>query len=160
MALGLIIRDGTNTARTISELVIRDGTNTARTISELWIRDTNNVPRLVFNPSGSASLSVVAAPGSLSGFSFGTGTATTDLPCVATASNGTPPYTYAWNLVSYTLVDTPPDANSPTAASSTFTQTGISPGNTESAEWTCTVTDDDGNTAVSNQITTYFSDVL
>lgn len=159
MTAALKIRDGTNTLRTITVLKVRDASNTLRTITEIWVRDTNNVPRLVFNPSGSATLSISVTPGSLSGFSFGTGTATTDLTADATATSGVPPYTYLWTLVSWTLVDTPPTANSPTGTSSTFTQTGISPGNTESAEWTCVVTDDDGNTATSNQITTYFSDI-
>ncbi len=156
-APSITIRQGSD-ERSILSWFVRDETNTEREISEAWVRDTTNTPRLAWNPSGSASLAVALDNTSLSGFSVGTGTATTD-PCVATATGGVGPYTYAWNLVSWTLTDTPPSANSPVAASSTFTQTGIAPLTTESAVWTCTATDSLSNTAVSPPLNTYFSDV-
>lgn len=158
MTLGIIIRDGSGTARTISEIVVRDATNTSRTISEIWVRDTNNTPRLVFNPSGSASLSVSISPGFASGFADppGTGIATTDT-VTASGSGGVAPYTYAWALESYTA-GTPPTASDPSLAATSFTQAGIPSTSTESAIWICTVTDDDGNTAESDPLTSYFSD--
>ena len=158
MTAALKIRDGTNTLRTITVLKVRDASNTLRTITEIWVRDTNNVPRLVFNPSGSATLACALDTTAVSGFSAGTGTATTGT-CTASGSGGTGPYTYAWNLVSYTLVAFPPTANSASSAASTFTQTGIDPNTTESAIWTCTVTDSLSNTATSEELTSYFSDI-
>lgn len=156
MTLGLLIRDGSNVQRTISELVIRDGTNTPRTISELWIRDTNNIPRLVFNPSGSANFMVVATPNPVSGFGMsGTGVVTTDL-CTATASLGTAPYTYAWTLIDYTA-GTPPTANAPTSNASTFTQTGLAPFDVVSATFRVTATDANLNTAFTD-ITANFAE--
>lgn len=157
MTVGLIIRDGTNTPRAISELIIRDGTNTARTITELWIRDTNNVPRLVFNPGGSATLSCAVSPSIVSGSTVGTGTVTTDA-ATAVGSGGTAPYTYAWSLVTHSAV-TPPTADTASAASTTFTQTGIAPSTVEDATWICTVTDALSNTADSDPITSIFVDL-
>lgn len=159
MTLGIIVRDGGGTARTISDIVVRDGTNTQRTISEIWVRDTNNTPRLVFNPSGSASLAVSVSPDEVSGFSAGTGIATT-LPVTATASGGTAPYTYSWNTISWTSTDSAPFVDDPTSATTTFTQSGIPMNSTVSAVFTGQVTDDDGNVAVSDQFTAYFSDSI
>ena len=156
MTLGLFIRDAGNVPREISELVIRDGTNTPRTISELWARDTNNVPRLVFNPSGSASLAVGVFPEEAYGFSFGTGTATTD-PVTATATNGTAPYTYAWTLISHTSLFASPVADSPSSASTTFTQTSIGLGSIVTGTFRVTATDANMNTAFLD-IIAYFSD--
>lgn len=157
MTLGLFIRDGSNVQREISELIIRDGTNTARTISELWIRDTNNVPRLVFNPGGGATLRVTVAPDIVSGSTVGTGTVTTDA-ATATGAGGTAPYTYAWTLITHSSV-TLPTADTPSADTTTFTQTGIAPSTTEDATWKCTITDDNGNTADSDPITSIFVDL-
>ena len=80
MTAALKIRDGTNTLRTITVLKVRDASNTLRTITEIWVRDTNNVPRPVFNPSGSATLACALDTTAVSGFSAGTGTATTPSP--------------------------------------------------------------------------------
>lgn len=157
MTLGLIIRDGTNTARTISELVIRDGSNTARTISELWIRDTNNVPRLVYNPGGAATLRVDVTPSIVSGSTVGTGTATTDA-ATGVGAGGTAPYTYAWTLLTHSGA-TPPTADTPSLATTTFTQTGIMPHDALDATWKCTVTDANSNTADSDPITSVFVDL-
>lgn len=159
MALGIIVRDGSNVARTVTAMVVRDGGNVARTITEAWVRDTNNVRRLVFNPSGSATLTVTVSPEGASGFSFGTGTATTDVPVVATPAGGTAPYTYSWSIESYTSLAGPPTADSPTAASTTFTQTGIDPDTTVSASVVAVVEDDNGVIAQSDPFTVYFSDV-
>lgn len=138
--VALVIRDGGNVARTITALLIRDGGNVQRTITELWIRDRDNVPRLVFNPSGSATLTAEAAPTFISAISSGTGTATTDATTV-TPSGGTAPYTYAWTEVSHSSVSAAPTIDSPTAATTTFTQTSLGYGESEIATFRCTVTD-------------------
>jgi hypothetical protein len=155
MTLGLFIRDAGNVSREISELVIRDATNTPRTIAELWVRDTNNTPRLVFNPSGSATLSVEVAPSFVFGTS-GSSIVTSD-PCTATPSGGTAPYTYGWSLVTSDFVPAP-SIDSPTADTTTFTQTGLGPGDSANASFTCTVTDDNGITITSTEVgATFYS---
>lgn len=137
MTYGIIIRDGTNTPRTVSEVQVRDGTNTPRDISEIWVRDSNNVPRLVF--STAPTLSAAASPESVFGYS-NTGTATTDSTTV-NVTGGTPPYTYAWTLELYDNPSAAPTCSAPTSASVTFTQTSIGSGESYSANWSCTVTD-------------------
>jgi hypothetical protein len=151
--VALIIRDGTNTARTLTALVIRDGGNVARTITELWVRDLNNVPRLVFNPSGSATLAVSLSADSVHGRSHGTGTATTSI-VTATPTGGTAPYTYAWSLVD--TDGTPnPDADNPTSAATSFTQTGMNPDDYIASNWLLTVTDTNGVTTTANVSATF-----
>lgn len=132
-----IIRDSAGTARTITAIQVRDASNTPQDISELWVRDSNNVPRLVF--SVAPPMTAAAAPSTVSGFTLGTGLATTGNTTV-TPTGGTAPYSYAWSLISYDN-STPPTAGSPTAATTNFTQTNIGIGQDFSATWRCTVTD-------------------
>lgn len=143
----LIVRDGTNTPRTVSALQIRDGTNTPRDIAEVWARDSNNVPRLIW--SLAPPMSADASPLTVSGNTLGTGSANTD-PSTTTPTGGTPPYSYAWTLVSYTHPTVPPTADSPVNATSEFIQTSIGLGQSFSAIFRCTVTD----SAASPQIAT------
>lgn len=153
----LTIRDGTNAPRSIVSLQIRDGTNTPRDIQQLWARDSNNVSRLIY--SVAPPLSVVAAPGTVSGTTAGTGTATTNA-ATATPTGGTPPYSYAWQRLSS---DGPvnPTAVSPTSATSTFRQTSIGIGESFSGTFRCQVTDSTPGTpfvANSNSIAAFWSD--
>lgn len=154
----MIVRDGTNTPRTITAIQVRDGTNTQRDLTEIRVRDSNNVSRLVW--SIAPPMSAVAAPGTLSGFTLGTGTATTDA-ATCTPSGGTPPYSYAWQITSYDGPVTP-TATTPTAASSTFTQTSIGIGESYSASVRCQVTDSTPGTpfvVFSNTVFAFWSDV-
>ena len=136
MVAATIIRDGTNTPRTITAIQVRDGTNTPRTITEIRVRDSNNVSRIVYSTAPPFSAS--ASPGTVSGIGA-TSTLTTDASTIIPVG-GTAPYTYQWTLNTY---DAPiaPTANSPTSATSTFTQTGITFGESYSAEWGWLVTD-------------------
>lgn len=154
----ITLLEGSN-ERVIAAWVVRDGANAERTISSAYVRDTNNVARLVFNPSGSVTLSVVVSPPGATGFTAGTGTATTNVACVATPSGGTAPYTYLWDLVSHTSLSAPPTANSPTTAGTTFTQTGIDPGANEFADWTVTVMDANMNSVTSIIVSSSFTDI-
>jgi hypothetical protein len=138
----IVIRDGTNTPRTITDIQVRDGTNTPRTITEIRVRDSNNVSRIVF--STGSPLEATASPENVFGFDIGTGTATTDLTTV-TPTGGVAPYTYAWAVTTYSG-GVAPEADSPTLANTTFTQTGLSSGEYTNATFVCTVTDDDGAT--------------
>lgn len=156
MTFGIIIRDGGNVPRTITGIQIRDGGNVARDISELRIRDSNNVSKLVF--STSSPMTASASPETVSGISSGSGTITTNATTV-TPTGGTPPYTYAWSLESHDGVGGTPAADSPTSATTTFTQTGIPPGESTSASWTCTVTDSLSNTAPAT-VNSFWSNLL
>jgi hypothetical protein len=153
--VALTIRDGANVPRTPTVLVIRDSANTPRTLTELWIRDLNNVPRLVFNPSGSVTLAVTTNVESVHGRSHGTGTATTG-SVVATVTGGTAPYTYAWVLTE-TDSGVPATASNPTAAATSFTQTGLAEDDFVTTTWTVTVADANGVTATAT-VGAYFSD--
>jgi hypothetical protein len=156
MTIGLFIRDGGNVLREISELIIRDAGNVARTISELWIRDATNTPRLVFNPSGSLTLTVTASPESVSRVVIGISTATTPTT-TATPSGGTPPYAHLWTLT-YHDGPAPPTATAPSGDVTAFTQTGMFPDEAYTSEWLDTVTDDNGATAT-DTVTANFSSV-
>lgn len=157
MTYGFIVRDGTNAPRTITAIQVRDETNTPRDISQMWVRDSNNTPRMVF--SLAPPMSASASPSTVSGFTAGTGTATTDA-ATCTPSGGTPPYSYAWQIVSYDGPVTP-TALSPTNSSSTFRQTSIGIGENYSASVRCQVTDSTPGTplvALSNTVSAFWSD--
>lgn len=156
MSIAFIIRDGTNTPRTVSALLMRDGSNVQQTVAAGFDRSVANVSELFFNPSGSLTLSVDAAPATVSGTTHGSGTVTTSTS-TATVTGGTAPFTYAWNLVGYTS-GTPPTATAPTNDVTAFTQTSLDPDTVETGTWTCTVTDSDGNTATSGEVTSIFID--
>lgn len=145
MTIGITIRDGGNVPREISKILVRDGGNVQREISAIYVRDTNNTPRLVFNPSGSLIISVIATPDSVTGFGTGTGTVTTN-STTAVASNGTPPYTYAWTLTAWNTAVLP-TATNPASDTTAFTQTSMGPGDLAGSTWTVTATDDNGSMA-------------
>lgn len=84
---------------------------------------------------GGSGLVVSATPETLS--KFGTTSSLTTSNATATASGGTGPYTYAWTLPSGLGVV----ANSPSSATTSFTASGLSPGNLVSATATVTATD-------------------
>lgn len=149
----LVIRDATNTPRTITAIQVRDGDNIARDITELWARDTNNVPRLIF--STGPALSASAAPEAVGGVSYGDGIVTTNATTV-TATGGVAPYTYLWTVVSWTNLNGPPTANSSTSATTTFTQTAVA--EDDSAVFRCTVTDD-ASTTVTVDVSAFFQNV-
>lgn len=154
--VALIIRDATNTPRTITELRIRDAGNVQRTITELWIRDVNNVSRLVFNPSGSAALAVGTDTDLVDGQSIGSGTCTTDA-VTATATGGASPYVYAWTLLTHDGAILP-TADSPTSATTTFTRTSMPPDSVLASTWRVTATDSNSNTAT-HDVGANFADV-
>lgn len=156
MAIGLIIRDATDTPRTVSAWLVRDGGSVPRTIAAGFDRDVANVSQLFYNPSGSLSLAVTAIPIGVGGHSAGSGTATTGAT-TATATGGTAPYTYAWTLGGYDG-PVPPTATNPANASTAFTQTGLSPDSFYTSDWTVTATDALANTAMFG-VTAGFTDI-
>lgn len=70
----------------------------------------------------------------------------------ATGSSGTAPYTYHWTRVSGagSASSTGIACDSPNAATTTFTSSSLTAGETRSATWQCTVTDANGFTATAS----------
>lgn len=67
-----------------------------------------------------------------------------------TPVGGTPPYTYAWVRVGAAATSGPYQANAPTSASTSFSDSDLSVcanDTTATETWRCTVTDDNGQTA-------------
>jgi hypothetical protein len=83
------------------------------------------------------TFTLTANRASVFGSRLGTGSVTTNSVTV-TESGGTGPYTYAWAYVSG---DAGFSANSPTAATTTFTGSITALGQDKIAVWRCTVTD-------------------
>lgn len=149
----LAMRDGGNVPQTIVELQVRDGANTPRDLTELRVRDSNNVSRIIF--STASPLNASASPPDVFGYDVGAGTATTNDTTV-TPTGGVPGYTYLWTVGTYSgLV---PIINSPTAATSTFTQSGLSSGEYNFATFICTVTDSNGSTVEVAVPASFFSE--
>lgn len=149
----LIIRDGGNVPRTITAVQIRDGSNTPRDITEIRVRDSNSVSRVVF--STGADLSAVASPSDVFGYDDGTGTAQSNATAVV-PSGGTPPYTALWFVQSYTGI-TPPTVDIPASLITSFTQSGLAPGEYTFATFVCTVTDDNGATTQASVTGSFYS---
>ena len=133
------LRDTGGTLRTLTRIRMRDAGGTLRTITRIRMRDQNNVLRTVYDPSGASTLTATANRDFVVG--SGTTAALTTDPVTVTATGGTAPYTYAWTELSHDHPTTAPAINSPTAATTDFTQTNIGPGESYSAQFRCTVTD-------------------
>jgi hypothetical protein len=147
------ILDGAGVDRTLAALHIIDGGGVDRVIQRLSVIGPDGQDRLIY--STAPALSVSVSPAIVVGSGFGTGIITTDV-CIATPVGGTGPYTYAWTLISYTGAP-PPTALSPASATSRFRQTGVGPGQDESAVFRVTVTDSTLATAVAD-VTAIFTD--
>lgn len=137
------LRDATSTLRTITRIRARDASNTLRTITRIRARDANNVLRVVYDTTGASSFSLSASRLTVGG--KGNGVATT-VSTTITPTGGTAPYTHAWTLITSTN-GTDPTANSPAAATTTFTQTNIAADDADTATFRDTVTDSASNTA-------------
>lgn len=89
------------------------------------------------------TLKVTLTPTQISGTKTGIGTVLT--PSVtASISNGTAPFTYAWQVVKWSALAAP-TAVSPAAATTTFSQTGMGTDDYQSATFKVTVKDVNGN---------------
>lgn len=141
------IIDSGSVNRSITGIQVIDASGVDRTISEIRLIDTTGVDRLIY--STSPPMSASASPSATSGFTSGASVITTNSTTV-TPTGGTGPYTYAWTLISRDHPTTDPTANSPTAATTTFTQTNAAPGGFYTAEFLCTVTDSLGAMATAS----------
>lgn len=149
----LFVRDA-SASREITSIFAVDGASVSREISEIRVRDTNSVSRVVF--STSAAFTASASPETVFGYDLGTGTATSNSTTV-TPSGGTAPYTYLWTVADYTG-GVAPEPDFPTLATTSFTQTGLSPETYTFATFVCTVTDDDGATTEVNVPASFYSE--
>ena len=97
-------------------------------------------------PPPTITLRVAVSASEVSASRAGAGTATTPA-VIATASRGTPPYTFKWSLVSYStdFNTNVPAANTPNADTTTFSRTMGNAHQTETARFRCTVRDSAGN---------------
>lgn len=88
------------------------------------------------------AMTASASPTSL--YKTGIGANQTTASVTVTPTGGVSPYTYAWSLVSGDTLT----VNSPTAATTTFSVTGLNSGDIASALYRCTVTDSTSGTAL------------
>lgn len=105
----------------------------------------------VGHSSGGVTTGLSATPNAttFSASISGSGTATTSA-CVITPAGGTSPYTYAWTR---TAGDTGTNADSPTAASTTFSRVYGPLSRSDSSTWKCVVSDSASHTATVSGIT-------
>jgi hypothetical protein len=137
MTAGISLYDGAPTNRALTAIQVLDGGGVDRTITEGRVLGPDGTDRIFY--ATAPALSASADPSIVSGGSFATGTATTNLT-VVTPTGGTAPYSYAWTLVSHTS-GTNPTIGTPANNNTTFTQTGLGTGANEEAVFRCTVTD-------------------
>jgi hypothetical protein len=90
-------------------------------------------------PPPPTSLSVSVSPPSAYGWRNGAGNVFTN-DVTATASGGTGPYNYVWELVNWTA-STPPGASAPNSDVTHFSQTGLGNGQDVTAQFKVTAVD-------------------
>lgn len=143
MTARIRMRDSAGTLRTIdgtgsTRIRMRDASNTLRTITRVRMRDASNVLRVVYDVSGTSSFAATSNYATVFGSSASSTVVTSAV--TVTPTGGTAPYFHSWTLVSNTNVTTP-TVNSPSAATTAFTQTNVDPGIDDQAVFRDTVTD-------------------
>lgn len=142
------VRD-TSGLRALTGISIRDAGNALRTVSQGFARDAGNVSRLIFSAFGGGSGATVS-PTSVRGTgrsNYGIDISTDVATC--TVSGGATPIAYAWTQTggdTFTILD-------PTSASTAFVANNVPAGPAKTATFTCTATDANGLTAISNEVT-------
>lgn len=144
MAAGIKVIDLTSVDRALTAFRVIDPNGSDRAMTQINVIDAGGVDRIVWGPA-SATLAVTATPLSVSGSCKGTGHATSG-STTASASGGTPPYTYSWAVTTYENV-TAPTVTAPASATTNFTQTDIGYREDYTATFTVTARDSVAATA-------------
>lgn len=135
---GINVIDVAGTDRPLTGIQVVDPAGTDRTITQIRVIDPAGTDRIVYDPSGASTFQVSVTPTRVTGQSSLhqiTSSSTT-----ASASGGTPPYTYSWALTSYDNV-TAPEISSPNAATTSFVQTNVGYGESYIGHFTVTARD-------------------
>lgn len=129
--------------QTIRNIRIRDSEGTLQRVQNAYVRDASGASRKVY-----AAFQAAAAPSTVQGSGNSTANISiTTAVASCTPSGGTAPYTYAWSTTDADFV-----ANSPDTAATSFTGSGVGPSGLKNASFICTVTDANGEVAVSNSV--------
>lgn len=136
----MLLRDGGGIDE-IGAIVVRDGSGLSN-IGTGLIRDGDSLETF-FAPGSGLTLDVTPVAYGAAATNFAT-TVTTSTVTV-TVTGGTAPYTFAWERTDDVLGDW--SIASPTAQSTAFRKGLVSPGDNETAYFACTVTDANGNSA-------------
>lgn len=99
----------------------------------------------------SGGMTVIASPDAV----YGADGQTTVGPAAVSVLGGTPPYTYAWQ---YLTGDPSVTLTHPTLASTSFSYSGLSPGDSVYAQFFCLVTDSAARSATTNIVQANFSE--
>lgn len=143
-------RDASNTLVEIGGYFVRDATNALVEIGEEWVRDETNTLRLVYSSSGSV-LTLDYPFEAYGGGASASEIIVSTTSVTVTVTGGREPYSYLWTLAG------DPDSDwvisAPTNKTTAFRRLGVAAGAAYSTDFICTVTDDNGSTAVTDAIT-------
>lgn len=109
-------------------------------------------PPFFGDPADEAAVDLAVSVSPASRSTVGSTSSLTSDAVTATAAGGTAPYTYAWTKLSGGSVT----ITSPTAATTTFSATGMLTGESRTAYFNCTVTDTATDTVTSATVTVSF----
>ncbi len=127
--------------------MVRDAGGVAE-IGAVLIRDAGGLSE-VFN-NASAAFTVDVTPDSFGARNSTPPGGVTTSEVVATPSGGTAPYTFLWERTDAAPTDWTIIA--PTSQATTFRAAAVGPGDSFDATFTCTVTDANGNSVVSGEV--------
>jgi hypothetical protein len=147
---GITITSSTSNSTTFRAATLAAG-ETRSGVFTLTVTDANGATdsaNVTVSISRAAALSASVSPTSVSG-SGSTATITSTATATASASGGSGPFSYSWTKVSGGAI-TPA---TPGSATTKFTATGTTAGESRTAVFKCTITDSVGQTAVTANVT-------
>lgn len=143
------VRNAANVLGTISAISVRDAGNVLKTVTIGKVRDAGAALKTFFS-----ALSATASPESKN--AFGNSSSAVDVTVdlfTATPSGGVAPFTYLWTETT-AGVNTWAITN-PTGPSTGFTCEALGQFDSDTAGFTCTITDSTGATADTNEVTAH-----
>lgn len=127
----------------IARISVRNVSNVTKAVSAGRVRDAANVSRSLASVGGVTAL---ATPSEVFGYGNSHGAIRiSTTTATVTPNGGTPPYTYLWQPDFGTW-----EAVAPSSQTTAFRSDAVGPGDSSNDNFTCTVTDANGNVAVSN----------